>query len=186
MRNPILIFENKSQKSEMKLETERLTIIPLDKNNLVKYLLLDFSLETSLGVKHISRRINERVKTTIQSNILPLLDDPNNNYLFHTIWIIIDKINNSIVAEIFIKGRPNEKGEIEIGYGTFPDFQGKGYMTESVKVFCKWATNQDDIKSIIAETDPDNEGSKKVLRSCDFLIYKQTPQDIFWRFEKNE
>ena len=54
------------------------------------------------------------------------------DYYFYTIWIVIDKTLNRLVAELGFKGLPDERSEIEIGYGTFPLSRGQGYMTEAV------------------------------------------------------
>lgn len=37
-----------------------------------------------------------------------------------------------MVGDICIVGEPNASGEIEIGYGTYEEFQQKGFMTEAV------------------------------------------------------
>ncbi len=39
-------------------------------------------------------------------------------------------------------GEPNANGEIEIGYGTYDEFQGKGFLTEIVGGIIEWTKNQ--------------------------------------------
>ena len=81
-----------------------------------------------------------------------------------TEWKICLKDDGTLVGGIEFKGIPNEKGEIEVGYGIEPEHQRKGYATEAVGAMIKWAFEHDDVKVFQAQTDPDNEISKKVLR----------------------
>ena len=36
-----------------------------------------------------------------------------------------------MIGDLCMVGEPNADGEIEIGYGTYEQFQGKGFMTKS-------------------------------------------------------
>jgi len=74
------------------IETNRLRLMPLSYQQMLKYIKNDHSLEAEL------------------------------------------MLNHSSVADVCFQGEPNEIGEIEIGYGTYKQHQGKGYMTEAVKV----------------------------------------------------
>ena len=58
--------------------------------------------------------------------------------------------------------------EIEIGYGTYQDFRGKGYMTEAVACIITWVKRQDNVKSILAQTAKDNPASWRILEKNNF------------------
>ena len=73
-----------------------------------------------------------------------------------------------MVADICFKGEP-ENGRIAIGYGTYTEFQGKGYMTEAVKLLCDYAFSSFPIIAVTAETDADNIASIKVLQKNGFI-----------------
>ncbi len=85
------------------------------------------------------------------------------NYLFYTFWVVVEKSTRLIVAELGFKGEPTGNGDIEIGYGTMPAFQGKGFMTEAVGGMVRWGKGRPDVQCMLAETDETNAASIKVL-----------------------
>lgn len=168
----------------MELESDQLKIKALSLHEMKLYLLEDFALENALHVNHGNRTIATRVKTVIENNILPKLNQESENALYYTFWTVIDKASNCMVADICFKGKPNENGEIEIGYGTYPHFQGKGFMSNAVKMLLEWAFTQTDVKAVIASTSPENIASHKVLEKNNFIVSARTEDNIFWRLEK--
>jgi len=60
-------------------------------------------------------------------------------------------------------GEPNEAGEIEIGYGTYDDCRGKGYMKEAVGGMLRWVEKQPIVKFVIASTEKTNIASFTIL-----------------------
>ena len=168
----------------MSITTQNLIIIPLSKEQLVNYTYSDFSLEKSLQVNLVPRILSDYLTNVIKSRVLPHLDDTTKNPLFRTFWTIIYKRDNVMVADICFKGEPNEQGEIEIGYGTYTNFEGKGFMTEAVGGMITWAFEQPKVTSIIAQTDPLNIASQKILQKNNFHRFNQTPENILWRIDK--
>jgi RimJ/RimL family protein N-acetyltransferase len=57
-------------------------------------------------------------------------------------------------------------------------------LTEAVKAMCDWALNQPDVKTVIAETDTDNQASHRVLEKCGMQQYEQTNGSIRWKLSK--
>ncbi len=147
----------------MKIETNRLTIIPLTYDQLVKYIQGDNALEDDLNLNPTSRSISPELKEALEQTILPAVADSNKNYLFSTLWTMILKSENKMVGDLCFVGEPSDNGEIEIGYGSYESFRGKGFMTEAVGGLTAWAKNQTGVKSIIASTDKSNIASSLVL-----------------------
>jgi [ribosomal protein S5]-alanine N-acetyltransferase len=165
----------------MKLETERLNLIPLTFDQEQKYLASDFSLEKSLGLKEVERQVPEPLKKVIENIILPNLKDSSKNHLFHTTWLIIDRENKTIVGSFGFKSEPNDKGEVEIGYGTESNFQGQGFMTEAISGLIKWTKLQKEIEFLVAETDIENLASQKILTNNNFTISECKNTMIWWK-----
>ena len=44
---------------------------------------------------------------------------------------------------------------MEIGYGLDWKYEHKGYMTEAAGSMCRWALEQEEVRAVIAETEPD-------------------------------
>ncbi len=168
----------------MHLETPHLTIIPLTQQQLANYSTPDFFLENSLGVNTIIRIVPEFLANVINNKILPSVSDTSKNPLYYTFWTIISKQENIMVADLCFKGEPNDNGEIEIGYGTYPSFEGKGFMTEAVGVMVRWAFAQPNVQAVTAQTDPTNIASQKILKKNSFVQCGQTTENILWRIDK--
>ncbi|MHC1705068.1 MAG: GNAT family N-acetyltransferase [Tenuifilaceae bacterium] len=165
------------------IETERLIIKPLTYNQLLKYFNADNSLESELQLNNTSRKISPELKEALEETILPNVADPNKNYLFSTLWTIILKEQNKMVGDLCFVGEPNELGEIEIGYGTYEEFCGKGYMTEAVKGMISWAKNQPKVNSIIASTEKTNIASYTILLKNNFIKIGETETQFKWQLK---
>jgi len=167
------------------IETERLILKPLTYDQLVKYTKCDNSLEKELNLHETSRIISPELKEAFEQTILPNVADKTKNYLFSTLWTAILKAENKMVGDLCIVGEPNEDGEIEIGYGTYDEFQGKGFMTEIVGGIIEWTKTQSNVKSVIASTDKTNTASFKVLEKNNFIKIGETETYLNWKLEIN-
>ncbi|PJE48181.1 MAG: N-acetyltransferase [Sediminibacterium sp.] len=165
------------------LKTKRLIIIPLTYNQLVKYVKCDGTLEKEFNLNPNSRIISDELKEALENTILPNVADTTKNYLFSTLWTAISIAENSMVGDLCIVGEPNKLGEIEIGYGTYEEYQGKGYMTEIVGGIIEWAKTQASVKSIIASTLKTNLASFKVLEKNKFIKIKENQLLLNWKLE---
>ena len=170
------------------IETERLILKPLTYEQLVKYIKCDNSLEVELNLNETTRTISSELKEAFEQTILPNVADKRKNYLYSTLWTAISKIDNKMVGDLCIVGEPNPDGEIEIGYGTYYEFQNKGFMTEVVSGIIEWAKIQPEIKAIIASTDQMNTASFKVLEKNNFIKVGETEALFNWKLvmKKNE
>jgi len=107
------------------IETERLTLMPLTYEQLLKYIKADNSLEIELKLNKTSRTIPPELKEALEVAIIPNVADFNKNYLYSTLWTLILKEQNKMVGDLCFMGEPNIDGEIEIGYGHLPHFSEK-------------------------------------------------------------
>lgn len=89
-------------------------------------------------------------------------------YLFYTAWRITAREGGGMVGDFCFKGLPAD-GCPEIGYGILEPFWGRGYATEIVRAACLWALTKDGIRAVLAETDPDNKASQRVLAKIGFV-----------------
>ena len=167
------------------IETERLILKPLTYDQLVKYTKANNSLEEELALNKTSRTISPELQEAFEKTILPNVADKTKNYLYSTLWTAILKSENKMVGDLCIVGEPNANGEIEIGYGTYDEFQNKGFMTEIVNGIIVWAKTQALVKSIIASTDKTNNASFKVLEKNNFLKSGETDTLFHWKLVIN-
>ena len=163
------------------LETTRLRLIPLNYEQLVKYALNDGSLERELGVTPVLRIVSPELIDALEQVILPSVANAGNNYLFSTLWTIIQKEDNVLVGDICFYGKPNEDGEVEIGYGIHEAFRGSGYMTEAVEAMVGWAAEQPGVTTILASTDKANIASYLVLEKNGFVKMGESDDLLHWK-----
>ena len=164
----------------MQVETTRLRILPLTYEQLVKYVECNNSLEMELGLLAGERTIPPALKEAFEQTILPNVADQAKNYLFNTLWTVISKADNKMVGDICIVGEPNAAGEIEIGYGTYDEYQGNGFMSEAVGGIISWAEKHPEISAVNASTEKSNIPSFKVLEKNGFVKVGETDTLLNW------
>ena len=167
----------------MELNTERLRLIPLNLENMKLLIKSKSKLEEKLGLKVTNSIIEEPLKSALIKSYDNMLKD-SDNYIFNTNWEVILKDENRSIAGIMIKGTPNEKGEVEIGYGTDPNYQGRGYMTEAAGEIVRWLLDNPKVKVVKAETYKDNIPSHRVLEKIGMSKYKETQMLYCWKVDK--
>ncbi len=168
------------------IETKRLLLKPLTYEQLTKYIKCDNSLEVEFNLNESSRTISAELKDALENTILPNVKDTTKNYLYSTLWTAISKADNKMIGDLCIVGEPNTEGEIEIGYGTYDEFQGKGFMTEIVGGIIDWAKTQPSVKSITASTDKSNKASSKVLQNNNFIQIGEKETSLHWKLQLNK
>jgi ribosomal-protein-alanine N-acetyltransferase len=163
------------------IESERLILKPLTHGQLIKYIANDNSLEAELKLNPTRKEITPELREALAETILPNILDTGKNHLFSTLWTIILKAESRMVGDVCFVGEPAADGEIEIGYGTYDDFRGKGYMTEAVACIIEWAKRQDNVKSIFAQTAKDNPASWHILLKNHFEQVAEDGNLLSWR-----
>jgi RimJ/RimL family protein N-acetyltransferase len=165
------------------IETARLTLVPLTLDQVALHVADSYQLEETLGLKPGHRKVVEPVLSVITHFTIPRLKDPSLDPLYHTMWLAIDRQKQQVVAEAKFKGEPDETGAVEIGYGTYPAFQRKGYMSEMVGGLVSWAGKQPGIRRVVADTDVENVASQKVLEKNNFSLFDRIENLLWWQYE---
>ena len=165
------------------IETERLRLLPLTYEQLLLYIRMDPALEHELQLSETTRSISADLQEAFDQTILPNVADKSKNYLFHTLWTVILKSENRMVGDLCLVGEPNDKGEVEIGYGTYEDFRGKGYMSEAVGGMIGWLKTQPRVLSVNAATEKINVASFTVLKKNNFKKLGESETLFLWRLD---
>jgi len=162
------------------IETKRLRIFPFNFLQLHKYIENDGSLELELNLNRSIKVISPELKDALLCDILPKVADVSKNYLFATLWTIVLKDENKMVGDLCFMGEPDENGQIEVGYGTYKEYQNKGIMTEALSGMLEWAKTQTNVKSIVAHTNNDNPASFAVLLKNNFSKIEENENLLKW------
>lgn len=144
------------------LTTDRLVLRPLNIEDANEVFLLrsNDSVNKYLGrnkVSVIDEAINfiEKISNAIAKN----------ESLY---WAITTKGNNFLIGTICLFSIDIIKDRAEIGYELMPEFQGKGYMQESISAVIRFAFDTLKIKTITATLTPDNSKSISILKRNNF------------------
>lgn len=159
------------------IETQRLILLPLTARQLSLWIEDISVLEKELGCSYAAEPM-EGIFLDIVKGQYEIAKEDSANYLYHTFWFIILKSEKVVIGSADFKNVPDERGEIEIGYGMGKEFEHKGYMTEAVKAMCEWGLKQSKVTHIVAETERDNSASHRILEKCGFKLYRN--EETFW------
>jgi len=133
------------------METKRLTI----------RLLTDAEMETL-----IISQTDAGIQAAYGEMLAGCLAHPGSRQ-WYAVWQIA-LTDGTPVGDLCFKGVSGD-GTVEIGYGIYPEYEGKGYMTEAVTAMTQWAATQPGVKRVEAETEPDNGASQRVLSKAGYV-----------------
>lgn len=102
------------------------------------------------------------------------------NLLWFRLWNIVQKVDNKPIGGICFKGPANTEGQVEVGYGIAEECQNQGYATEAISKIIEWAKQQEDVISVIVETEKINLPSQRVAAKCGMKIYTETEDNLYW------
>ena len=117
---------------------------------------------------------DKETNEAVFNQLLPNLENPENDPLFYTMWIVVEQSKKAIIGGICFHGAPDSNGELEIGYGIDEKFQNQGYMTETIRGMVEWLKISKKAKIVKAETVVSNISSLKVLEKNGFKIVQNT------------
>jgi ribosomal-protein-alanine N-acetyltransferase len=84
-------------------------------------------------------------------------------------WLIRLREDGTPVGGIGFKGAPGADGGVELGYGIDEPYRRRGYAAEAVGAMAAWALAQPGVERVLAQTEPNNEISQKVLIKNGFV-----------------
>lgn len=134
------------------VKTERLIIYPLSDNEMECL---------------INAELNKGLKNAYTVMLNGCKQNPENR-IWYAVWNMqLNDETGRSVGDLCFKGlTPN--GVVELGYGIKSEYEGQGYMTEAVMAMARWASEQNGVKNVEAEIEPDNIASQRVLEKAGF------------------
>ena len=82
--------------------------------------------------------------------------------------MIVYRPENLLIGSCGFKGKPNETGQVEIGYEIKPSHRNKGLAFEAAKGLVDFAFKDSLVKEVIAHTLPIENHSTKILQKLGF------------------
>ncbi|WP_333876456.1 GNAT family N-acetyltransferase [Flavobacterium sp.] len=156
------------------LETERLLLRRLNENDvneifalrsnpeIMKYIPRPLAKTKEDALEHL-RMIEEKIETNTGIN-----------------WGITIKGHNNIIGIIGHYRIQPENHRAEIGYMSLPKYNGKGYISEAIKVVVEYGFEHMKLHSIEAVIDPGNIASERVLQKNGFVKEAHILENELW------
>ena len=88
------------------------------------------------------------------------------------LFVLKEKENHSIVGLIYVKELDWEKKQGELAYAVGYQVEGKGYMTETVKIVSNWAFEVQQLQTLQIISHKSNVGSIRVAEKSGFTWQK--------------
>ncbi|MCR5324099.1 MAG: GNAT family N-acetyltransferase [Lachnospiraceae bacterium] len=159
------------------IETERLVLFPYTKENLSLFNTDLQKFEEEFGVFYRGEELDHLLEGFLKKLEKEIADDEE-HFLFFTEFLIVLKENDHVIGSIDYKYVPKD-GVTEVGYGLNPLYSGHGYMTEALKAFLEFGKELG-IKTVKADTLPDNVSSQNVLKKCGFQ-FTHEDKNLWWQ-----
>ncbi len=165
------------------LETTRLKLVPLTHTQMILYKNDPELLAQSLNIRYLNRQNDpgtaEDLREAIDFWITQTKKNPD-NFEWFTTWEIILKAENVAVGGIGFSGLPNEEGKSMTGYGLDMRYYGQGIATEALQAMINWGFQNNDLKTIIADTPLQHVASQRVLVKNNFVESSRDEALIHW------
>ena len=168
----------------MRLESQRLYLVPLTAANLVLAVDNYSELQQKLGLNLTPTELDKDMIYAMNIRHRKVLLDEK-NYLWLTNWAIIHTEEQCIIGYLILKGCPNERGEVIIGYTIDEYFRGKGYATEALRTITQWIFSQPGARYVLSDTEKSNIPSHKVLQHLGAQLFQETDDLLWWKISSN-
>ena len=168
----------------VQLETERMTLIALNREQLELCLTDPERLTKELGIQVTPDALSEESRQAIGIKTMRMLLVDSVLHPWYTYFLIIRRSDQQVMGVCGFKGAPTPLGSVELGYAIHEDYRNQGYMSEAVRALVKWAFEHEACHRIIAETLRDNLASQRVLQKAGLTFDRGLENMLYWTIEK--
>lgn len=162
------------------IQTERLSLLPLNPAQLDHYLNRPSQLEAALHLSLSRGILLEPVQRAIRTKLRRIAGAALDQLLWNTYWLATIRDESFGVGLLGFKGAPGTDGTVEVGYGIDVAARQRGYATEAVRALIDWALTRPDCHAVTANTNRDNNASIRVLEKLGFSLVRETDEEFIW------
>ena len=172
-----MTFKKPPKATVMNISTERIDVVPLALDELKTLIRsrAEFEKRAKCQVSGLElptaycEELAEMIERTPD-----VWDNKTCDYLFYTLWTMIDREKKCIVGQFTFNGKPTANEEVEVFFSIEPPYRRNGYATEVMLGILDWAKEANLFKTILIEADLDN---KAAMASLKKLGFKPIPID---------
>ena len=168
----------------MKLETERLSLQPLNETHVEDIL----KIRSNEVVNQFLHRNPPKSNYDALQFILMIAERTKNNETFY--WGISLKNKPNLIGTICLWNFSEDRKTAEVGYELLPEFHHRGIMTDALKMVIDFSFKKLQLTEIVAMTNKFNENSKGLLLKNDFILEvgredEGFPDNLVFSLKKN-
>jgi RimJ/RimL family protein N-acetyltransferase len=168
----------------LKIDTERMQLIALDRHQLGLCLTDPQRLGTDLGINLSPEIFSEESRQAIGiKTTRMLLADPE-LHPWYTYFLLVRKEDLRAMGVAGFKGAPSSAGAVELGYAIYEGYRNQGYMTEAVRALITWAFEHKECRRVTAETLIDNHASQNVLKKSGLSLERVLENMVYWKIDR--
>jgi RimJ/RimL family protein N-acetyltransferase len=93
-------------------------------------------------------------------------------------WFVT--LDDIVIGDCGIHGEPDDRGEIELGYGLAEPYRGRGYGTEVAVGLSRWLLAQDGVRCVVGRAALDNPPGLRTLERAGFML--ESADDKYARY----
>lgn len=103
----------------------------------------------------------------------------------HCAWrvrVVVDRASSLVIGSVNLKGPPDDRGDVEIGWGIEQSVRGRGYAAEAAAAVARWASTQAGFRSLSATIPDENVPSQRVASRLGMVRTDETRRELpLWR-----
>lgn len=140
-------------------------------------------LETLIGAHVDEHWMDEDGRGLLSYYDYQLRNDP--TMIGWGLWLIMHTQERVVFGSAGFKGKPDDYGEIEIGYGISPGYRRQGYTFEAASALKEWAFTHPEVKRLNAECLPENIGSARILEKLGMTNLGLKGGYLRWKLDRS-
>jgi ribosomal-protein-alanine N-acetyltransferase len=94
------------------------------------------------------------------------------------IRVIVEQATNVVVGSVNMKGPPDARGDVEIGWGVNEDRRRRGYAFEATAAVMGWAASQPGVHRFSATIPDDNVSSQALARKLGMARTRELRREL--------
>ncbi len=162
--------------------SERLVLIPLTREVAAAVLIGRNEVLEELGLK-VDESWPDKESLETLPKIIKILESVKEPSGFEA-WLVVKRDAMTVIGDAGFKGKPDEKGGIDIGYSIIAQEQKKGYGFETAKALADWAFLQGEVRFISASCLLGNKGSARILEKLGMQETSRDETMIYWKVSR--
>ncbi|WP_373559288.1 GNAT family N-acetyltransferase [Streptomyces sp. Ag82_G6-1] len=99
-------------------------------------------------------------------------------------YVLVRREDERAIGAMGFHSVPDEAGRVEVGYDLVDGARGHGYATEALRALSSWALGRPEVRTVVANVEPDNLLSQNVLARAGFTQVAEDPEHLTYELRE--